>query len=471
MLRYLIKRFCYAIAVLMAVSLVTFFLSTLAPGDILLAHLSLDGSQSTFRERTFGERMSEYHRAAERIDLHLPAFYFSVEPACVPDTLHRIIRKEERQNFRQLFLRHGSLAHVHAWRTQVLSLINTAESAPRAQQQAGTDAEFLLTTADTGRIHYLLQAIAHIAAQDTGDLREKALQLTDSYHHMEPQRTGVRGLMPAFRWHGIQNQYHRWVARVIKGDLGRSLVDGRPVKSKIREAIHWTLTINLIAILLAFGIAIPLGVGTARRVGTWSDKVVASVLFAFYAMPSFWLAMLCIVFLTTQEYGAWTDLFPSGGTGRLLPGMTWWEILQVRASHLTLPVFCILAGSLAYLTRQMRGSMLRELRQDYIRMVRAKGVSENAVHWRHAFRNALFPMITLVGSAFPAAVSGSVIIEVIFSIPGMGRLLYMSIVAKDWPVVYAMVLLASMLTVTGYFVADMLYRSADPRVRFETKPA
>jgi peptide/nickel transport system permease protein len=186
-------------------------------------------------------------------------------------------------------------------------------------------------------------------------------------------------------------------------------------------------------------------------------------------MPSFWLAMLCIVFLTTAEYGSWLDLFPTSGVGMITDDMSWWSRTAVRSDHLTVPVICILVGSLAYLTRQMRGSMLRELRQDYIKLARAKGLSERRVLWHHAFRNALFPMITMIGSAFPAAVSGSIILEVIFSIPGMGRLLYQSILSKVWPVVYAMVLLAATLTVIGYLIADLLYKRADPRIVLQTR--
>ncbi len=247
--------------------------------------------------------------------------------------------------------------------------------------------------------------------------------------------------------------------------MGRSQIDGRPVSARIGEAIGWTLRLNGIAILLAFTISLVLGVLMARYVDSRADRIVSSLLFVLFAIPSFWLAMLCVVFLTTPEYGAWTNLFPTGGVGTIPAGASFWEYLWIRSSHMTLPVFCLMSGTLAYLTRQMRGGMLRELRQDYIKLARAKGITEGRVHWYHALRNALFPMITLVGAAIPAAISGSVIIEVIFSIPGMGRLLFYSILASDWPVVYAMVLLAAMLTIIGYFISDILYYKADPRVK------
>ncbi|MDX1410254.1 MAG: ABC transporter permease, partial [Saprospiraceae bacterium] len=150
------------------------------------------------------------------------------------------------------------------------------------------------------------------------------------------------------------------------------------------------------------------------------------------------------------------------GSYRYLSGL---DRLGSLVAHLFLPVLCLLLAALAYLTRQMRGAMLSEMGKDYIRMARVKGLSDRAVYWKHAFRNALFPMITLVGAAIPASISGSVIIEVIFNIPGMGRLLYDGILRQDWPVVFTIVLLSALLTVIGYLVSDLLYRIVDPRVR------
>jgi peptide/nickel transport system permease protein len=474
MLRYLAKRILYATAVLLAVSLLTFFMSTLAPGDLVDAHVALDSGGGAFQYKPYDVRAVEYNRAAQRLGQQLPVFYVSVQPRALPDTLHRIIHKAQRRMARDLTLRHGNWPIVQTYRQNILAGIALFGSF-RNEQHAdwattlANEAEFLLISVDTGRIQYLLRTLGDGVPQDAPEVQSSVARIQDSYRSMQMSSVAISGLWPAIRFHGIQNQYHKWITGIFKGDFGRSLIDGRPVGTKIQEAIRWTLRINIIAILLAFGIAIPLGVVTAQHAGRLSDKVISSVLFAFYAMPSFWLAMLCIVFLTTAEYGSWLDLFPTGGVGMVTDDMSWWSRTAVRIDHLTLPVICILVGSLAYLTRQMRGSMLRELRQDYIKLARAKGLSERRVLWRHAFRNALFPMITMIGSAFPAAVSGSIILEVIFSIPGMGRLLYQSILSKDWPVVYAMVLLAATLTVIGYLIADLLYKRADPRIVLQTR--
>ena len=222
---------------------------------------------------------------------------------------------------------------------------------------------------------------------------------------------------------------------------------------------------NGLAILLAYGLSIPLGVWMARHAGSARDQWTTLLLYTLYSIPGFWLGTLLLVFLTTPEYGL--DIFPSIGLGDLRPDDSGWDILITRTSHLFLPVFCLTYGSLAYLTRHVRNAMLHELKQDYIRAAWARGLSERQVIWRHAFRNALFPLITLFGAVLPAALAGSVAIEVIFNIPGMGRLTYASIVSQDWPVVYGVLFLAAMLTLAGSLLADLLYSRADPRVRWQ----
>lgn len=153
------------------------------------------------------------------------------------------------------------------------------------------------------------------------------------------------------------------------------------------------------------------------------------------------------------------------GMGEPLPGDNWWDKLQLRASHLVLPVLALTYGSLAFIARQLRASMLEALASDYVRTARAKGLPEQVVIWRHAFRNALFPLITLLAGVLPAAMAGSLVIETIFNIPGMGLLTIESIQNKDWPVVYALLFMTALLTIAGILLADMLYAWADPRLR------
>ncbi|MCP4440598.1 MAG: ABC transporter permease subunit [Aureispira sp.] len=258
----------------------------------------------------------------------------------------------------------------------------------------------------------------------------------------------------------------------LRGDFGISYMDNRPVATKIGEALYWTLLMNFFAILISYLISIPLGVKSA----TWKlqnrstiDNINTTSLFVLYSLPSFWIGTILMVFLTTPEYGL--DWFPSGGVQDLEIAQDknagFWTVLLDILHHMILPIFCITYGSLAFLSRQMRSSMLGVVRQDYIRTARAKGLSERKVIWKHAFRNSLFPIITLFSAVFPRALSGSIAIELIYTIPGMGTLVFTSIIARDWPVVFTIVMFAAILTMIGNLIADILYAVVDPRVSFK----
>lgn len=260
----------------------------------------------------------------------------------------------------------------------------------------------------------------------------------------------------------------------LRGDFGASYIDKKEVATKIGDALYWTLIMNFFAILIAYCISIPLGVRSAIWKMQGRKKIDATntaILFILYSLPSFWIGTLLLVFLTTAEYSPMLDWFPTSGAQDLElagdPSTTWIEKVVDAAHHLVLPIFCITYGTLAYLSRQMRGSMLGVLRQDYIRTARAKGLNEHKVIWKHAFRNALFPIITLFSSVFPRALSGSIAIELIYAIPGMGQLVLSSITARDWPVVFTVVMFVAILTMIGNLIADILYAIVDPRLSYK----
>ncbi|MCH2045316.1 MAG: ABC transporter permease subunit [Saprospiraceae bacterium] len=202
-----------------------------------------------------------------------------------------------------------------------------------------------------------------------------------------------------------------------------------------------------------------------RAKGYLIDNISTAVLFVLYSLPSFWIGTIFIVFLTTPEYGL--DFFPTGvGLDPLPDGAAWYSRLTQTGYELILPIFCMTYGSFAFLSRQMRGSMLGVVRQDYIRTAKAKGLSQDKIIWKHSFRNSLFPIITVFSSVFPRALSGSIAIELIYNIPGMGKLALLSITARDWPVVFTITMFAALLTMIGNLIADMLYAVVDPRVSY-----
>lgn len=257
-------------------------------------------------------------------------------------------------------------------------------------------------------------------------------------------------------------QFKDWSLRVIRFDFGTSFIDDRPVWDKIKERIPITLLINILSLLLIFAIGIPLGVRSALRPGSLFDKSSTTIVFLGFAMPTFWLALLLMGFL-----GVNLRLLPISGIKSidfefLSPGL---KILDV-ARHLVLPVFVSAFGSLAGISRYMHQGMLEVLSCDYVRAAYARGLSRTSVIYNHALRNALIPIITILGLSIPGLIGGSVIFETIFAIPGMGRLFFEGVMARDYPLIMGLLVLGSIFTLLGNLIADIAYAWADPRIRY-----
>jgi len=270
------------------------------------------------------------------------------------------------------------------------------------------------------------------------------------------------------QWHldkPLWQQYLLWLRDLVTLELGRSFQDNRPVLEKIAERLPITLAMNLFAVLIAYGIAIPLGVYSATHSGTALDRFLTFLLFALYSLPSFWVAMLAVTFLCNPEYLA---LFPTGGIRSIFHSEQWslWQRIVDYAWHLTLPMLVYTYASFAFISRQMRSALLEVLRQDYIRTAYAKGLPGRVVIWKHAVRNSLIPIVTLLAGILPSLIGGSVIVETIFSIPGMGELSFRALVARDYPVIMAVFTLSAVLTLVGILLADILYAVVDPRISF-----
>jgi len=260
----------------------------------------------------------------------------------------------------------------------------------------------------------------------------------------------------------LYQQYLSWVGRIAVLDLGKSFSpDRRPVARKIIERLPITILINVLSMALIFIIAIPIGVLSAVYKDSFFDKITGVIVFIGFAIPTFWLALLLMIL-----FGIDLGWLPISGIRSLNydylpPGMVILDVVK----HLILPVTLSAFGGLAGLSRYMRSNMLEVIRQDYIMTARAKGLSERSVIYKHALRNALLPVITILGLSVPGLIGGSVIFESIFAIPGMGQLFYMSVMARDYPVVMGILLIGAVLTLLGNLIADVSYALADPRIR------
>lgn len=268
------------------------------------------------------------------------------------------------------------------------------------------------------------------------------------------------------KWLGENTIYYfKWLNNLVHLDFGLSSKDKRPVLTRIAEALPITLALNIITIFIVYFVSIPLGIWSAIRKTSILDKVIMIKLFLLYSLPTFWVATLLLVFFAGGEY---LNLFPLGGFisdgAEVLP---WWKWLLDAGWHLTLPIVASVYGSFAFLSRFSRANFLEVVAQDYVRTARAKGLPEKTVLLKHAFRNSLIPLVSLSGTLLPALLGGSVVIEQIFSIPGMGMLSFEAVLGRDQNVIMGISAISAFLTLISLLLSDLLYVAVDPRINFE----
>jgi peptide/nickel transport system permease protein len=267
-------------------------------------------------------------------------------------------------------------------------------------------------------------------------------------HHLDEP------LLSQFRW---------WLGDLLTLDLGMSITERRPVLDLIAEKLPRTFQLNLIAFLLAAAIGVPIGLWSAARSGRLSERAAAVGFFLLYSLPSFWVALLLMQAFSVRL--GWLPLF----------GMTSDDYLELsgparfadRIRHLILPVISLTYAQLAIFARFSKSAVTDVIRQDYITTARAKGAAPGAVLWHHAFRNALIPLITLLGLTIPYLISGSVIVEQIFQWDGIGHLYFTSILRRDYPTVLGLTVATAVVTLLASLAADLMYAAADPRIRFD----
>ena len=261
-------------------------------------------------------------------------------------------------------------------------------------------------------------------------------------------------------------QYWKWLTRVVQLDFGRSFQpDGRPVLTKIGERLPITLLLNVVEMLLIMAVAVPIGVLSATRQYSLFDKVTTVFVFVGFATPDFWLALLLMILFGVQL--GWLPI--SGLRSLNWEYLAFWPQQWDFLSHLVLPVAVATFGGLAGFSRYMRQSMLEVVRQDYIQTARAKGLPEQVVIGKHALRNALLPVVTILGLSLPGLIGGSVIVESIFAIPGMGQLMVQAVFSRDYPLIMGNLVIVAGLTLAANLLADLAYGVVDPRIRMAAR--
>lgn len=454
MLAYLIRRILLAIPTLLVISLATFALSRFTDTD----PVQID----------YSENPTAYLAKARTLGLDQPSFYFSFTNRALPDTLHRILPIEDRETLVQLTRQNGNWNASKAYFQSV-----TAELQPLTKRTSGAlyaSLANLRYVKPLEQVPFQLDQLKSLAEElpDSllrSDLTAQLAKIRRCHTALEQDAQRWKLWLPAFHWLGLENQYHNWLGGFLTGNPGTSIVTGNPLLVELRPRLLVTLLLNGVALLLAFLLGVPLGVYMARHHQKPPDRWLQTGLLFLYAMPVIWLGSLLILLFSRPD----TGLGLINGLNAepwMMSGKPFGQWVWDNLEKFVLPILTLVLHALAVLAMQMRTGILEVISQDYIRTARAKGLSEQLVFWRHAFRNALFPIITVFASFFPALFSGSLVIEYLFDFPGMGIKMVSAFSNHDYAVLFAMVMFVSVVTILGHLLADLLYAWADPRVRF-----
>lgn len=257
-------------------------------------------------------------------------------------------------------------------------------------------------------------------------------------------------------------RYVRWLGQVVQGNFGYSRTYNIPVTKLVWPRLQNTLVLTTVSLVASLAISLPLGIYSAIRQYSASDYLVTIFAFVGFAIPNFWLGLMLIILLSVH-----LQWLPPGGIVSIDVGAGRWDALVDRARYLIMPVFVLGLSSMADWTRYMRASVLEVIKQDYVLTARAKGLNERVVTYIHVLKNALIPVVTLMGNTIPVFLGGSIIVETVFSYPGIGKLLYDSVLGHDFSVAMAILLFLSLLVVLFNLFADIAYGFLDPRIQYE----
>lgn len=439
---YVIQRILAFVPTLLLISVLIFFLRESVPGnrasDLLVAEQdrNIDNSQST---------LDDYRQEAARLHLDLPSFYFSVHPRGHSTTLPGIYLPERREWYKKALMQRAALENIAQLETELTQILAACES------------------------EQCLQYRLHRYDGSTPLPRSAKIQLSESasltLDRLDTHTLSVSDIIPRVTWHGTDSRYHLWISSLLSDDTIRSRRDGRPARLLIAAAARWTLAVALSSLLCGAVLAILLAIYLHRYESRWHARILQQVLRAIYATPLFWGATLSIIFLTTSYYSEWLDWFPAAGIFPLLsPEMSWWQRLSSTAPSLALPILLLTIYSLPYLVDQLRQSLHLQSSMAYAMTARAKGLTEKRILWRHTLPNSLLSFLTILGGRVAGLLSGSLIVEILFGIPGMGKLLYDSILGRDWDIVMVVALLSAIITMLAYLLTDIAYTLAHPQI-------
>lgn len=485
MLWYTVKRILWAVPTVLVITLIGFVLLSNSPGDPvdkLVPQTSSSGS-STATAQVQAQKAYWRHE----LGLDLPLFYFSLSKSSLPDTVYKIHDPYLRKAYLSLIDRYGNAEALALYYQALASAKKKSgltpgmtkasalfmDSVRSKLQQIENHLAVLPYEADPAVIDRILQQDSVLSATmpSWSAVPGELHKLRRAFVNLGHAKTTYKNYIPKLVLYGCHNQYHRWLfggpgtRGILRGDFGLSYAKKVPVTEILRDKLPWSLFFSLCSIVLAYLISVPIGLRMAAKPKAASTKWTSYLLFLLYAMPPFVMGVLLLMCFANPSV---LGLFPPSGVkpaGGYAGDAGLLDKLVVSWPYLVLPLVCYTYASLAFLSKLTAASVEQQLPLAYIQTAYAKGLSTRQVIWKHAFKNSLLPLITVFANLLPALLGGSIIVETIFTIPGMGAETVKAIYAQDYPLVIAILTLSGLLTVLGYLIADLLYAYIDPRIR------
>ena len=469
MLRHIVIRSLMIIPTLLVVSMIAFALSISTPGDVVNQALALEGVSLDDDRISIANYQKQYTQKAKQLSKDKPLFYVTIQPNHYPSIEEwNNVNVYDRDNIKRLIQFNISLESAKGYISAISEFENKYYAA-KDTLSADFKREWKQSISLLRKPEKLVpirKQLIYLANeyQDTPQIEHITEILTQIPLDGESNHWHV----PSLRWHGFNNQYHKWITSFIGGDYGTSMLDAQPVFTKIWSAIKWTTLLVLMSLILSLVVSIPLSVLSAYYANSRMDRWISGLSLAVYSVPVFWMATLLIVYFTTDTYSKWLDIFPSPASFYSESETSIFGLFGKYFGRLILPVICISLKDVAYLTRVIRADLIKESAKEYATTLKAKGVNKWSAMWKHILPNSMISTITIIIGNIPLALAGTLVIEVIFNIPGMGRLMFSSITHADWNVVYAILMLISLVTVIFYLIGDVLYALLNPRVTYNS---
>jgi peptide/nickel transport system permease protein len=484
MIKYIIKRLLIFIPTLIAISLLAFVISVNSPADPVEQLTRAASSDGNVDGKSSAEEKIK-NEIRKKLGLDLPVFYFGITHLNMPDSIHKIPEKATRENLSALINQYGTPELVMDYHSAIESFLFKIKTLPDSIRKKDEVLQInfaLLQLKEESNPNTIDLAFQNIEKQQMslGNIYTSELnEINTLYSGITAGKSKWKNWIPKIQFNGFDNQYHLWLfgdigmevkrnrSGAILGDFGDSFSDNQPITDKILDKFWYSFVLVIASIFIAYIISIPLGVYSAYYKESLGDRVSTITVFMLYSLPSYFVGTLLLYWFANPDNLVW---FPSGGVKNPAvfdPEWGFFKRMAHQAPYFVLPLISYSYSSFAFISRIMRVGMINELSQDYVRTARSKGLSEKKVVFKHVLRNALLPIVTMIANVFPAALGGSVILETIFSIPGLGLEIYNAVVATDIPMIVAVFSLTGLLTVIGYLVSDILYAMVDPRISYK----